>query len=133
MRFCEAEDVVAVAWLLRAEIAELWPYLSSWLRPGCDRGRSCSYHRAYHLSEAFGALFRSCGRWPHAPYALGDEFQHNGSCSDLATIARQTDLFIPDGAELRPEDTHPLEHPIDRELFYEDWHGQADDEYPLEG
>lgn len=120
MQFCEAEDVVAVAWLLRAAVARRFPYLAAFLRPGCDRARRCTYHNAYALSEAFGALFRPCGRWPAPEYTFGTDFQFNGSCSGPDTIARQLGLALPAGQSDRPEDLDPLADPLDRALFEED-------------
>lgn len=129
MKACEAEDVVAVAWLLRREIEKNTPYIASFLRPACDWAKRCDYHEAYSISEAFGALFRGCGRHPAPEYALGPEFQANGSCSDYDTLSRQTGYDIPGASERMPG--HPLEDIRDRALFYEDWAGESDAEYPI--
>lgn len=125
MQACEAEDVVAVAWLMRAQLERRYPYLAAWLRPGCDGARRCTYHESYSMSEAFGALFRGCGRWPSPDYTLGEDFQRNESCSDYATISRQIGYEIPDGLLRRPEGLDPFENELDRELFCEDWDGEA--------
>jgi thymidylate synthase ThyX len=111
MTFSEAEDTVAVAWLLRDRLLQWdgFPLLAVHLRPGCDYSRACGYHKAHTMSEAFGCLFKSCGRNPvkSAPgkpdldYEVAD---FNESCSDRMTIARQLGIRIPDAHEERPED-----------------------------
>jgi thymidylate synthase ThyX len=110
MTFSEAEDTVAVAWLLRDRLLkwDAFPLLGMHLRPGCDFSGACGYHKAHTMSEAFGCLFRSCGRnrvrsAPGAPdldYSVAD---FNESCSDRATIAAQLGVRIPDAGEDRPE------------------------------
>lgn len=112
---CEGEDVVAVAWLVKHEIAKVFPLLAAYLRPGCDFARKCQYHQSYSLSEAFGALFDSCGRWPEEN---GYKYAHqNGSCSDYETISRQLGIDIPGGLQQRPEEYNPFESAIDMALF----------------
>jgi len=99
MQFCEQEDTVATAWLLQRAVAEKFPLLGSYLRPGCDFARRCTYHESYTLSEAFGALFKDCGRWP-IPKELDDQYAiFNESCSDIETMEKQLGVKLQ-----RPED-----------------------------
>jgi thymidylate synthase ThyX len=112
---CEAEDVVAVAFLTRHAIAEKFPLLSKYLRPTCDFARRCTYHESYSMSEAFGALFDSCGRWPEKE---GYSYSHqNGSCSDYKTIEQQLGIPIPMGMDDRPENYDVFANEIDMALF----------------
>jgi hypothetical protein len=103
MKFCEAEDIVAVAWLVREEMKKKFPLLACYLRPGCDFTKKCDYHKSYSLSEAFGCLFKSCGR--HRVYdekgnVVDDSYQQfNESCSDSKTIAEQLLIRIPDPSD----------------------------------
>jgi len=65
LMFCEQYDTVATAWLIRDAINEKFPLLASFLRPACDYAKQCVYHKTYMLSQAFGCLFKPCGRWPY--------------------------------------------------------------------
>lgn len=126
MTFSEAEDTVAVAWLLRDRLLQedAYPYLAAWLRPRCDVVGSCCYHRAYTSAEAFGCLYRSCGRNPvkSAPGMPPIDYEvaeFNEACSDRETISRQLGIGIPGSeegraenitfADLSPRDNHLLE------------------------
>jgi hypothetical protein len=80
MKFCEMEDTVAVAWLLRSALYRQFPLLASYLRPGCDFTKKCTYHKAYHLSEVFGCLFKECGR--HPCEATNGYAEFNETCTD---------------------------------------------------
>ena len=92
LKACEQEDTVAVAWLMRQRILEKFPLLGVFLQPGCDVKGKCDYHQV-DGSEAFGCLFRGCGRWPDPyPYASWNE-----SCSDYQTLENQLGIPIPDG------------------------------------
>lgn len=122
MSFSEAEDTVAVAWLFRDRLmkSDAYPLLGSYLRPACDFVESCRYHRNSRISEAFGCLFRSCGRnpvkdtlWnskPNSEYAVFNE-----SCSDRKVISEQLGIDIPEANEERPETFELTTR--DRELF----------------
>jgi len=124
MKFCEAEDVVAVAWLVREEIEKKFPLLAHYLRPGCDFSKNCDYHKSYSLSEAFGCLFASCGRHPvrnKKGEITDDDYQtFNESCSDRDTIMGQLGIYIPSPDDPKwmkmPEKLEDLD-PLDRELF----------------
>lgn len=104
MTFSEAEDTVAVAWLLRERLLNRrdgYPYLAAWLRPRCDYAGACCYHRAHTAAEAFGCLYRSCGRNPvkSAPGFPDVDYTYaefNEACSDAETIGRQLGIDIPD-------------------------------------
>lgn len=90
LKFCEQEDTVAVAWLMRERVREIYPLLGQYLLPGCDFKRKCDYHVA-DGSEAFGCLFRGCGRWP-------DPYPHatfNESCTTEKIIADGTHVVVP--------------------------------------
>jgi hypothetical protein len=67
-------------------IEEAFPLLAAYLRPSCDLVKRCTYHEDSTLSEAFGCLFRGCGRWPEA---LDEYATFNESCSDYETMSRQ--------------------------------------------
>lgn len=111
MSFSEAEDTVAVAWLLRDRLSkpDAFPYLAAWLRPRCDFSRACGYHRAHTMAEAFGCLYRSCGRnpirsapgFPEIDYEYAD---FNEACSDRETMQKQLGIEIPSASEERPEE-----------------------------
>jgi hypothetical protein len=91
LKFCEQEDTVATAWLMRERVLEKFPLLGEQFMPGCDVKGKCDYHEAESMSEAFGCLFRGCGRHTDPyPYATFNE-----SCSDEVTIAKQSGIFIP--------------------------------------
>lgn len=134
--FSEAEDTVAVAWLLRERLRDLgdgFPLLARWLRPRCDFSGACGYHRAHTFSEAFGCLFKSCGRNPvrSAPgnpdldYEMAD---FNESCSDRETIARQLGISIPIAREdvPRADDDSDVLTARDMRLF--GFYGEPDDD-----
>lgn len=111
---CEQADTVATAWLMRERIHERWPLLAAFLRPSCDGVRRCTYHDDSTLSEAFGCLFRGCGRWPEAT----DEYAtFNESCSDYATMAQQAGFtYFPGDVKLVPDQYEQLA-PQDKLLF----------------
>lgn len=125
MSFSEAEDTVAVAWLLRERLlaGDAFPYLAAWLRPGCDYSRACGYHKAHTMAEAFGCLYKSCGRnpvksaagMPPIDYEVAD---FNEACSDRETMIRQLGIEIPEAGDARPEDITPEDLSIrDRWMF----------------
>lgn len=119
MQACEAEDVVAVAFLMRNEIEKKFPLLAQYLRPTCDWVGRCTYHEAYSMSEAFGALFDSCGRHPEKSVD-GEvyEYSHqNGSCSDYDTIEKQLGIPIIKAGERMPKDFDVFSSPLDMALF----------------
>lgn len=93
MKFCEMEDVVATAWLYREAVMEKFPLLASYLKPGCDNGRRCQYHKSYTLSEMFGCLFKECGR-NECPDSNGYA-EFNETCSDREIIMNQLGIYIP--------------------------------------
>lgn len=100
MKFCEMEDTVAIAWLMAKRVTEIFPLLGSFLKPGCDKSGKCQYHKEYMLSEAFGCLFKECGR---NECECTDEYaEFNESCSDSKII----------GEQLRIDITGPKEWPV---------------------
>ncbi len=106
MSFSEAEDTVAVAWLLRDRLMkpDAYPLLGAYLRPACDRVGKCCYHRAHGMSEAFGCLFESCGRNPDNLHPNNRGYAtFNEACSHRRTIADQLGINIPEANEERPE------------------------------
>jgi thymidylate synthase ThyX len=93
MKFCEMEDTVAIAWLMAKRVSEVFPLLGSFLKPGCDKAGKCQYHSEYMLSEAFGCLFKECGR---NECQSSDEYaEFNESCSDSSVIGQQLRIEIP--------------------------------------
>jgi predicted aspartyl protease len=64
--------------------------------PGCDVFRKCDYSDTDYLSNMFGCLFSSCGRWPS-----GTEYStFNQSCSDVSVLESQLGISIPRGSYL---------------------------------
>lgn len=125
MSFSEAEDVVAVAWLLRNELMNSprgAPLLGAYLRPSCDFSGSCNYHKAYSFSEAFSCLFKACGRNPvRGMDRVADEYEYaefNESCTDRETLMKQLGIYIPLPNEERPETFALTDR--DWQLFNED-------------
>lgn len=111
MTFSEAEDTVAVAWLLRDRLGKPdgFPLLAKFLRPACDFLGFCTYHRAHTASEAFGCLYRSCGRnpvrtGPGMPEVDHEVAEFNEACTDAETLSRQLGIEVPAAGEDRPED-----------------------------
>jgi len=97
MRFCEADQVVAVAWLIREEVKKKFPLLAMALRPGCDFSKKCDYHSTYYLSEVFGCLFKECGR--NECKNVDGYSTFNNSCSDKKVIEKQLNIKIPNKDE----------------------------------
>lgn len=118
LAFHEQSDTVAVAWLIRAEIKKIFPLFGSYLRPACDWKGVCEYHKEYAMSEAFGCLFKECGR--NKCIASDGYAEFNYSCSDAKVIAKQTGLFIPGPKDDLPEEDYKNLLYADRQLFEED-------------
>ena len=115
LKFCEQSDTVAVAWLIRERMKERFPLLASYLRPNCDFKGTCEYHREYVMSEAFGCLFKECGR--NKCLATDDYATFNFSCSDKDTIAEQLNIIIPGSNENLPIDEYYELSSSDKLLF----------------
>ena len=117
LQACEQADTVATAWLIRERVMEHFPLLAAYLRPSCDLARRCTYHEDSTLSEAFGCLFRGCGRWPEA----SDEYAtFNESCSDYETLKQQAGFTYFGGeAKLVPTSYDELSD-VDKVLFSEE-------------
>ena len=114
---CEMFDVVQTAILVRAAVEKYSPYLASLLKPRCDMAKKCIYHQDYTLSEAFGCLFRGCGRWPDDnPYAT-----HNKSCSDYDTMAQESGVRLPDHLDWKHYNSYEDLEEIDKKFFEEPW------------
>jgi len=115
LKFCEQADTVATAWLMRERIKERFPLLASYFRPSCDNRGACEYHQEYEMSEAFGCLFKECGRNPCK--ATDNYATFNKSCSDKDIIASQLGVSIPNAKEELPiKEYYDLKMP-DRILF----------------
>jgi hypothetical protein len=97
LKFCEEEFIVGLHWLLRDKLIKMGFEKAEGLLPGCDRIKKCDYSSADYLSNMFGCLFASCGRWES-----GTEFAtFNESCSNPEMIEEQTGIVIPrSGAEI---------------------------------
>jgi len=93
LQFCEQYDTVAVAWKLRQALTRRYALLGVALRPSCDFARRCTYHEANSLGEAFGALFRGCGRWED-PYPL---YEFNESAAERSDVEQWLGETVPDG------------------------------------
>jgi len=120
MKFCEASQTVAVAWLIREEMKKKFPLIAHYLRPGCDFSKKCQYHKKYSLSEAFGCLFKECGR---NECEASDKYStFNNSCSDKKTIEKQLNVKIPDSNYWDTINVNDFvkKGTIDRKYFEED-------------
>lgn len=93
LKFCEQGDTVVIAWKLKQELAKSYALLAEALRPGCDFARRCTYHESYSLSEAFGCLFKGCGRWPD-PYEYAE---FNEASADVNDVESWLGDLIPAG------------------------------------
>lgn len=114
-KFCEQADTVATAWLIREAVHGVSPMMSSYLRPGCDNSHVCGYHSEYAMSEAFGCLFKECGRNPCK--AKDNYATFNKACSDKDLIAKQLGIFIPNAYEDMPVSEYKDLSDKDKELF----------------
>jgi len=115
LKFCEQADTVAVAWLVRERILEKFPLLGSYLRPSCDNKGFCEYHSEYEMSEAFGCLFKECGRNPCK--AKDNYSTFNNSCSDKKVIQKQLGIYIPEAKEDLPVKEYAQLNQYDKEMF----------------
>jgi len=96
LKFCEEEFIVGLHWLLKTELllkTKYWENIKGFL-PGCDIKEECDYSTDYYLSNMFGCLFASCGRWP----AGTDYATFNKSCTNLSDLEEQLNLVIPGGS-----------------------------------
>lgn len=117
LMFCEQADTVAVAWLVRRRVEEKFPLLASYLRPSCDWAKRCTYHEANELSEAFGCLFKGCGRWPEADDGYAT---FNYACSDIDSMSEQLDFKLTGPTEGYPPKTWDELSDLDKALFTAD-------------
>ena len=102
LKFCEEEFIVGLHWLIRDRLInntefaniELGPFVyeqvSKYL-PGCDHIEKCDYSSADYLSNMFGCLFASCGRWKGET----DFATFNESCTTPEMIEEQLGIIIP--------------------------------------
>jgi len=91
LKFCEEEFIVGVHWKLRQLLMDAGYSKANDYLPGCDYIKKCDYSQADFLSNAFGCLFASCGRWPsNTEYATFNE-----SCTTPNLINEQLNLVIP--------------------------------------
>jgi len=95
LQACEQSDTVQVAIAAWDQINARFPLIASYLKPGCDHAKRCTYHQISTLGECFGCLFAGCGRWPDPkPYAT-----FNKSCSSYEQMAAESGIKFP-----RPSD-----------------------------
>lgn len=118
MKFCEMEDTVAIAWLIARQVSYKFPLLGSYLRPGCDWGGKCQYHKSYTMSEMFGCLFKECGR--NECNDSNDYSEFNETCTNYKDLEEQLGIHI-----TRPEEWINYEkfedlQESDKILFMED-------------
>jgi len=91
LKFCEEEFICSLHFLLRdILIKDGVEEAVSWL-PDCDKAQVCNYSDSDYLSNLFGCLFASCGRWPSGT----DYATFNQSCSDKSEIEKQLNIIIP--------------------------------------
>jgi len=91
LKFCEEEFIVGLHWRLRDELVEGGVISAKELVPGCDKIKKCDYSSADYLSNMFGCLFASCGRWKSET----DFATFNESCSTPEQISEQLGIIIP--------------------------------------
>lgn len=118
MKFCEMEDTCGTAWLMARAVFEKFPLLGSYLKPGCDVTKKCQYHSSYHLSEAFGCLFKECGRNPCD--AIDGYAEFNEACTDKNLLAQQLGIDIPNPDEWKSFTIFNALQNSDKMLFLED-------------
>ena len=116
MQFNEQADTVATAWLMRNEVARVFPLLSQYLRPASDHARKCVEHVGDEFAQAFGNLFQCSGRWPCE--VASDKYTFNTSCANRENIMSQLGIYIPLGGEDLPgTETWDLLSKTDLTLF----------------
>lgn len=118
MQFCEEEFIVGLHWLLKEKVKNKFPLLSEHLKPGCDYAKTCTYAKSYSLSNAFGCLFASCGRWKS-----GTEYAtFNKSCTDKAILEKQLNIKInnPEDYITYTENDYNILDSKDKKLFEEE-------------
>lgn len=118
MKFCEMEDVVAVAWLMQKAVSEKFPLLGNYLRPRCDFAGKCQYHTAYSLSEMFGCLFATCGRNKDTSDYKYSEF--NETCSNYRDLEEQLGIHITRPNQWAKYETFDDLSEVDKKLFMQD-------------
>jgi len=90
LKFCEEEFIVGLHFKLRdILVKEGWEEAEDF-KPFCDVIKKCDYSQADYLSNMFGCLFASCGRWP----AESDYASFNESCSNVVEIEKQLNIRI---------------------------------------
>lgn len=95
LKFCEEEFIVGVHNQLRYQLIEMGcEEAKNWL-PDCDRVKKCTYiSDTDYLSNMFGCLFSSCGRWPAKQ---SDYHSFNHSCTSREELEKQlgTNTIVP--------------------------------------
>jgi len=86
MCFSEQPDTVATAWSCVRALSYRFPLLAAYLKPTCDWSGKCNYHKKYALSEAFGCLFKECGR--NECEAKDDYAEFSSTCTDKEDIKK---------------------------------------------
>ncbi len=116
--FCEKEDTVATAWLMRERVREIFPYLASFLRPSCDWAKKCHYHSEDSLPEEMGTLFMPCGR---NPLTMNNKpnVDFNRPSTDVNDLKSQLHINIPESSEDLPVNKYEDLDSKDKELFNE--------------
>lgn len=91
LKLCEEEFIVSLHWMLKKLLIEAGSENAAKdFLPGCDVLGYCDYASADYLSNMFGCLFASCGRWPS-----NTEFaSFNQSCTTPQLIREQTGIII---------------------------------------
>ena len=101
LKFCEQNDTCATFWLIRNELMKKFPTLAEYLRPGCDFSGKCQYSSSYELSNAFGCLFKPCGRHPYSEDL--DHYEFNESCTDVDELRKDLNIEIPSPKFIEPD------------------------------
>ncbi|MAG47152.1 hypothetical protein CL617_00980 [archaeon] len=90
---CEQEGIVALHWLIREQIADIFPLLANFLQPVCDKVKRCVYMEGPEgMTKYFSNLFDGCGRWEVKKEENQVYREFNKSCTDYQ---RLKELNIP--------------------------------------
>lgn len=91
LKFCEEEFICGLHILLREELINEGVEEAKQFLPSCDISKKCEYSSSNYLSNLFGCLFASCGRWP-----AGTEYAtFNESCTRVEELEEQLEIEIP--------------------------------------
>ena len=90
METTEMPDVVAVSWLMRERVKEVFPLLADYLRPACDFAKRDRTLAVNGFAEVFGLPHASDNRWPNEL----EKYKQlsSESCTDLRKLCAQLEF-----------------------------------------